>query len=148
MLQSPPQFVGSKRCAECHALEAERWSKSWHARALSPARAEFVVGKFNGDHYRGTSSEAWMTQRGGEYRMRTADSSGQPADIPVKWVIGGKRMQDPVAVMPDGAWQVLPVYFHVTGNEWVDYTEDKQGKLTPDHPFFWSLSNSSPKGLT
>jgi hypothetical protein len=136
--QSPPNFVGSKRCAECHAQEADRWSKSWHSRALSPARAEFVAGKFNGDHYLGTSSEAWMTQRDGEYRMRTTDSTGQLADVRVKWVIGGKRMQDPVAVMPDGAWQVLPVYYHVTGNEWVDYTEAKQGKLTPDHPFFWA----------
>jgi len=54
-------------------------------------------------------------------------------------VIGGKRMQDPVTLMPDGRWQVLPVYFHVTGKgEWVDYSEIKQGALKPDHPFFWS----------
>src|SRR5437016_4389334 len=29
-------FVGSARCAECHPNEAERWSHSWHARALAP----------------------------------------------------------------------------------------------------------------
>jgi hypothetical protein len=33
---------------------------------------------------------------------------------------------------------VLPVYYHVTKHEWVDYTEAKQGALTPEHPFFWT----------
>ncbi|MCP3143021.1 HEAT repeat domain-containing protein [Pyxidicoccus sp. QH1ED-7-1] len=48
-------------------------------------------------------------------------------------------MQDPVTILPDGRWQVLPVYFHVTGKgEWVDYSEAKQGALTPEHPFFWT----------
>ena len=45
---------------------------------------------------------------------RTAPTA-QLADFPVDWVIGGKRMQDDVTVFPDGRWQVLPVYFHVTG---------------------------------
>jgi hypothetical protein len=41
--------------------------------------------------------------------------------------------------MEDGSWQVLPTYFHVTGkSSWVDYSEKRQGKLTPDHPFFWA----------
>ena len=41
---------------------------------------------------------------------------------------------------PDGRWQVLPVYFHTTGKAWVDYTEAKQGALTPEHPFYWTNS--------
>jgi len=47
-------------------------------------------------------------------------------------------MQDPVTIFPDGRWQVLPVYYHVTTKEWVDYNEAKQGVVTPDHPFFWT----------
>ena len=48
-------------------------------------------------------------------------------------------MQDPVTLTEDGRWQVLPIYFHVTGKgEWVDYSEKRQGELTPDHPFFWA----------
>jgi hypothetical protein len=31
-----------------------------------------------------------------------------------------------------------PVYFHVTGGQWVDYNEAKQGVVGPDHPFFWT----------
>jgi len=132
-------FVGSDRCAECHPQEAERWRQSWHAKALKPGKPEFIVGRFNGEHYKGTSSEAWMTQHDGAYQMRTADGSGKLGEFPVNWVIGGKRMQDALTVVLDGAWQVLPVYFHVTGRgEWVDYNEAKQGLVRQDHPFFWT----------
>ncbi|MEA2327993.1 MAG: hypothetical protein QOE68_2952 [Thermoanaerobaculia bacterium] len=80
-----------------------------------------------------------MSRKGETFLMRTRNREGQPADYPVSWVIGGKRMQDSITVMPDGRWQVLPVYFHVTGGgAWVDYNEAKQGHVTPDHPFFWT----------
>ncbi|MEO8662706.1 MAG: multiheme c-type cytochrome [Bryobacteraceae bacterium] len=136
---APASFVGSARCRTCHAGEFERWSHDWHARALSPARAEVVAGRFDGQHYKGTSSEAWMSRAGPAYQMRTLGAAGTVADFAISWLIGGKRMQDTVTVMPDGAWQVLPVYFHVTGGgAWVDYTEAKQGTLDAGHPFFWT----------
>jgi hypothetical protein len=135
----PNPYVGSKRCADCHEKEAARWKDSWHARALSPGKRPWLVGDFNNAHFTGTSSEAWMKHVGERYVMRASDVAGKPADFDVSWVIGGKRMQDDVTVMPDGRWQVLPIYFHVTGKgEWVDYTEAKQGALTPEHPFYWT----------
>ncbi|WP_394822445.1 ammonia-forming cytochrome c nitrite reductase subunit c552 [Pendulispora albinea] len=131
-------YVGQKRCAECHAKQNEAFSHDWHARALSRATPSQVVGRFGNLHFKGTSSEAWML-REKNYQVRTVGASGELATFSVDWVLGGKRMQDPVTVFPDGRWQVLPVYYHVTGKgEWVDYTENKQGALTPDHPFFWS----------
>jgi hypothetical protein len=112
--------------------------KSWHARALAPANAATVVGDFRGAHFQGTSSEAWMEMKDSLYIMRTGDASGEVHNYPVAWVIGGKRMQDPVTVFPDGRWQVLPIYYHTTTKEWVDYNERKQGPVSPDHPFFWT----------
>jgi HEAT repeat protein/tetratricopeptide repeat protein/cytochrome c554/c'-like protein len=90
-------------------------------------------------HFRGESSEAWMERTGDRYWVRTRDREGRLGDYPVSWVIGGKRMQDPITTLSDGRWQVLPVYYHVTGGgEWVDYNEARQGRVTPDHPFFWT----------
>jgi hypothetical protein len=147
-------FVGSLRCQECHAKEHAAWARDWHHRALAPATASSVVGSFAAAHFRGASSEAWMRTDGARRVMRTAGLSGSVDDYAVDWVIGGKRMQDTVHVFPDGRWQVMPVYFHVTraskadgddaarsgprAGEWVDYTEAKQGTLTPDHPFYWT----------
>jgi len=80
-----------------------------------------------------------MSRNGNAFVMRTRDRENKLADYPVAWVIGGKRMQDSITIMPDGRWQVLPVYFHVTGGgAWVDYNEAKQGHITADHPYFWT----------
>ena len=136
----PPRdaYIGSAACRDCHAKKYEHWSHDWHSRALSRATAATVVGNFNAAHFGGASSEAWMDRRGDAYVMRTRDRDGRLADYDVSWVIGGKRMQDDVTVFDDGRWQVLPVYFHVTGGgAWVDYNEAKQGIVAPDHPYFW-----------
>jgi hypothetical protein len=134
----PVAYVGSAKCAECHAKEATAWSHSWHARALAPATPAAVAGNFRDAHFAGASSEAWMKRTGATSVMRAHGADGALADYRVDWVIGGKRMQDNVTVFPDGRWQVLPVYFHVTQHAWVDYTEAKQGALIPEHPFYWT----------
>jgi hypothetical protein len=131
-------FVGSTACLECHAKKRAGWSKSWHARALARGDHDALVGNFDDAHFLGSSSEAWMRRHDGHALMRTHGPDGALADFPVDWVIGGKRMQDDLTVFPDGRWQVLPVYFQVTRHGWVDYTETKQGRLAPDHPFYWT----------
>ncbi|WP_434301415.1 HEAT repeat domain-containing protein [Corallococcus exiguus] len=136
----PNHFVGSQVCADCHEEQHTGWKHDWHARALSPATKPYVVGTFTAStHFKGESSEAWMRRDGSQYLMRTKGADGNLGEWPVQWVVGGKRMQDPITLLPDGRWQVMPVYFHVTGKaEWVDYSEKKQGALSPDHPFFWT----------
>jgi HEAT repeat protein/tetratricopeptide repeat protein/cytochrome c554/c'-like protein len=132
-------YAGSKQCRECHARKYEGWSRDWHAHAFAEAAPDAVVGDFRDAHYTGASSEAWMRRQEGRFVVRTRDAEGRLGDHAVRWVIGGKRMQDPLTVFEDGRWQVLPVYFHVTGRgEWVDYNEHKQGVVGPDHPFFWT----------
>jgi hypothetical protein len=138
-LPSRDAFAGSAACRECHEQNFDAWTHDWHARALSKATPEAIAGKFENAHFRGASSEAWMSHEGDRYVMRTHGREGDVRDYDVQWLIGGKRMQDTVTVFPDGRWQVLPVYFHVTGGgEWVDYNEAKQGTVAPDHPFFWT----------
>jgi hypothetical protein len=136
-LPSKLAYAGSARCRDCHDKKHARWQKDWHARALAPA-AGGVLGDFADAHFRGTSSEAWMRRNGDECVMRTHGPDGAAGDFRIDWVIGGKRMQDGITVLRDGRWQVLPVYWHTTGREWVDYTETKQGRLDPDHPFYWT----------
>lgn len=137
-IPSRDEFAGSEACGECHSDKLERWHDDWHARALSPATDQYVRGTFDETHFQGASSEAWMSRDRGEYVMRTEPASGPAQNYRVEWLIGGKRMQDAVTTFPDGRWQVLPVYYHVTGKEWVDYNEKKQGLVTKDHPFFWT----------
>ena len=139
VLPSRDAFAGSDACAECHEKNHTAWLKDWHSRALRKTAPGAVAGRFDRAHYKGASSEAWMERRGDRYVMRTRDREGRVGAYDVAWLIGGKRMQDAVTVFDDGRWQVLPVYFHVTGKgEWVDYNEVKQGVVGPEHPFFWT----------
>lgn len=139
-LPSRDAYAGSATCRDCHEKKYDAWHDDFHAKALSAANAQTVLGSFDHAHFRGDSSEAWMSRDGGgKYVMRTRNRDGQLADYPVSWVIGAKRMQDTVTVFDDGRWQVLPIYFHITGKgEWVDYNAAKQGPVAPDHPYFWT----------
>lgn len=134
-----PAFVGSAKCAECHKEERDHWLKGWHAKALAKASPKTVVGRFTQVKFTGTSSEATM-KRGakGSFVMTTRGQGDQAEDFPVEWVVGGRHMQDNLTEFPDGRWQILPVYFHVTSKQWVDYTESKQGPLDRAHPFYWT----------
>ncbi|MEM9488704.1 MAG: hypothetical protein AAGC55_06140, partial [Myxococcota bacterium] len=98
--------VGARVCSECHPDEHQKWSSDWHAKALTRPTPATVVGDYDNAHFSGTSSEAWMKRDGERYIMRTRDRSGAMDDYTIECLIGGKRMQDPVAVMPDGRWQV------------------------------------------
>ena len=132
------RFAGSESCRDCHPAQYDEWKRDWHHQALSVPNAKTVKGRFDGAHFKGRSTEATMLTRGSEYLMRTNDRGGVAHEYPVQWLVGGKRMQDALTEIEDGRWQVLPVYFHVTGRgEWVDYNEAKQGAVGPTHPFFW-----------
>jgi HEAT repeats/Cytochrome c552/Cytochrome c554 and c-prime/Tetratricopeptide repeat len=138
-LPSRDAYAGSEACRDCHQKNYDRWSHDWHSRALAKASDDTIAGRFANAHFKGESSEAWMSRKGDAFVMRTRNRDGQLVDYPVEWVIGAKRMQDAATVFPDGRWQVLPVYFHITGKgAWVDYNEAKQGKVGPDHPYFWT----------
>src|SRR4051794_27615523 len=73
----PPRerYAGSQVCADCHEDEHAACGKDWHARALSPATAQYVVGDFSGAHFKGASSEAWMKKSGPTPVMRTLGTS-------------------------------------------------------------------------
>ncbi len=133
----PVGFAGAARCRDCHERRHATWTHDWHAKALVRATPGTVAGNFPA-HFRGRSSEAWMGRDGDGWMMRTIGADGTGSDLPIQWLLGGKRMQDPLTVLPDGRWQVLPIYWHVTGKAWVDFTDTSQGTLDPGHPFFWA----------
>jgi hypothetical protein len=99
LLPPPPGYAGSEKCAECHEDEHAAWREDWHARALSEATPAYVAGDFKNAHYKGDSSEAWMSAQDEHFTMRTKGPGGALDAYPVHWVVGGKRMQDPITMM-------------------------------------------------
>ncbi len=56
---SPPGFVGSAACRECHTDEYQRWQSSQHAVAMQVADEQTVLGDFTGTTFKkhGVTSE-------------------------------------------------------------------------------------------
>jgi len=133
-------YVGSARCASCHKRQAELWRTDWHARALAKPSHDTVVASFEPAlRYERGGTRAEPFKEGGAWLMKAEIADGGYRPFPISWVIGGRRMQDFLAMLPGGRLQTLPIYWHATGKgEWVDYTTLKQGSLTTQHPFFWA----------
>jgi len=141
LLLAPPAngFVGSARCGQCHKLQHERWQADWHRRALAPATSASVIAAFApGTSHGQGASLVEMSRDASGFSMTAAGRDGTRRSWPAAWAIGGRRMQDFLTPFPDGRLQVLPVYWHATKSEWVDYTTLKQGPLDRQHPFFWT----------
>lgn len=141
---TPGVVVGRFNEAHFKGTSSEAWMRRDPRRQPHPRPAASAAAPTSGPT---PGASLGSTPGPSGYVMRTQGADGKLADFDVHWVIGGKRMQDTVTVLPDGRWQVLPVYFHVTGHatghatgpgEWVDYTESKQGLIDPAHPFFWT----------
>src|SRR5256885_15702216 len=82
-LPSRSAYAGSEACGECHRKNYDRWRHDWHARAFAEATPRSVVGRFDGAHFRGDSSEAWVLRKGGSHLMRTHRRDRQLRDYPL-----------------------------------------------------------------
>src|SRR5439155_12278395 len=107
-------------------------------RAMEPATPQSVVGDFRRIRFDREGTTAEMLTEDGKFFMKARDRANDFNRYPVAYTFGAKHMQDYLTVLPDGRIQVLPVYYHVTGKQWVDFTTTRQGRLSPDHPFYWT----------
>ena len=49
--ETAAQFVGSRKCAECHPREHAEWQSSQHAVAMQEANDKTVFGRFDGSTF-------------------------------------------------------------------------------------------------
>jgi predicted CXXCH cytochrome family protein len=138
--KSPLQadYAGIDRCSVCHQAEHQGWKQSFHSRAMEPATPQTVLGNFRSYKFDREGTTAEMFTEGEKFFMKARDRTSSFNDYQVAFTFGAKHMQDYLTVLPNGRIQVLPVYYHVTGKEWVDFTTIRQGRLSPDHPFYWT----------
>ena len=108
---APPEFVGSARCAGCHASETQHWRGSQHDQAMQEATAETVLGDFGGarfEHFGATSS---FFQRDGRYFVNTEGPDGARADFEIEYTFGVAPLQQYLVRLPGGRLQALNTAF-------------------------------------
>ncbi|MGE5732995.1 MAG: multiheme c-type cytochrome, partial [Gemmatimonas sp.] len=71
-----PAFVGSARCATCHAAEYAAWKTSQHSMAMQEARPGAVLGRFDGTRFTDAGVTSTFIRRGDRYVVNTEGADG------------------------------------------------------------------------
>jgi len=138
---SPPTFVGSERCAACHAQAFQAWQKSQHQQAMQTASTDTIKAPFAGEslpHQGGVSS---FRQEHGQWLIHTQGSDGRDADFPVQYTFGVMPLQQYLLALPGGrlqaftaAWDTRPAA--AGGQRWRDLYPGQ--RAAPGSPQHWS----------
>lgn len=115
---APVAFVDNRQCLECHADQAQQWRGSNHARAMEPASAQSVRGRFDGAEFRHQGVTSRFFQRDGKFMVRTDGPDGKLADFEVAWTFGVAPLQQYLIAQPGGRLQALQVAWDDVRKRW------------------------------
>ncbi|WP_437874711.1 multiheme c-type cytochrome [Sorangium sp. So ce513] len=101
-------FVGSDRCAPCHAEEHAAWKGSQHARAMQHASAATVLGDFEGARLRYAGQVHRFERQDGKYWVTTDGPDGRLHRYEVLYTFGVEPLQQYLVAGPGGRLQALP----------------------------------------
>lgn len=143
-LQRPKEYVGAKRCGECHDKIYWTWRATKHPYKITEPNEKTVVGDFV---YHNTLElvdkrdgqkkiVAKMYKKNGKFYVQTFADKDQMQEFEIVYNIGGVWKQRYMTKFPNGALQVLPVQWNVKTREWVDYHGLK--KHQPGDGKYWS----------
>ncbi len=113
-------FVGSAKCAPCHATETTAWSTSHHARAMSAPSADSVRGRFDGAGFTKDGVTTTFSTKDGTWIVRTDGPDGALHDYPVAWTYGWEPLQQYLLALPGGRLQALPIAWDTQAKRWLD----------------------------
>ncbi|HEX9207030.1 MAG TPA: tetratricopeptide repeat protein [Steroidobacteraceae bacterium] len=130
-------YVGSARCTECHAQEAQAWQGSQHQRAMQAPDDESVLGDFADATFTYAGITSTFSRRDGRYVVRTDGPDGQLADFEVRYTFGVYPLQQYLVELPGGRLQALSIawdsrpretggqrWFHLYPDERIDHRDE------------------------
>ena len=86
--QTPAQFVGTARCASCHAPEHTAWKTSQHAVAMQDATPATVLGRFDSTRFEAGGVTSTFLRRGDQFVVNTEGADGQRHDYVIRSTFG------------------------------------------------------------
>ena len=102
-------YVGSEACQRCHENAYIAWRQSLHAWMTKPIEQAAVAGRFED-----------------RYSISLARPDGPSERFPVHYTLGAKRFQGFLSRLSDGRLYVLPPFWSIEWQRWLDWKE-----LTP-----------------
>ena len=130
-------FVGSDKCASCHAREHARWLGSQHQRAMQHAAADTVRGDFEDSRFVYAGVTSSFLRRDDRFYIRTDGPDGRLADFELKYTFGVEPLQQYLVELSGGrlqavsiAWDTRPKeeggqrWFHLHPGENIDHRDE------------------------
>jgi Flp pilus assembly protein TadD len=135
------RYVGSARCAACHATQTERWRGSHHDRAMEEATASSVLGDFDDASFSHLGRTTRFFQREGRPFVETEGPDGKRAQYEVAWTFGVEPLQQYLLPLPGGRLQALDVAWDSRpeaegGGAWFSLRPDEA--IPPDDVLHWT----------
>ena len=131
-----PTLVGSKACAQCHKHEYEEWQQSHHAKAMTVASEETVLGDFNNKIFTNNGIESRFYRKGTGFFIYTRGAKGEMAEFEITHTFGWYPLQQYLIPFPGGRMQCLPIAWDDKEKKWFHLYPDLN--LDPVEWIYWT----------
>jgi predicted CXXCH cytochrome family protein len=118
------EYLGSQSCARCHEVEHTQWTNSLHIKMTKPVADATIVGDFrDGTTFADHDRSYRFGTRNGKPFVTVSFGGGAAETFQVDYTLGAKRYQGYLSTLPEGRIYVLPVFWHLDSQRWVDWQE-------------------------
>lgn len=141
-----PGFVGSARCADCHATAYAAWQRSQHSVAMQVARPTTVLGRFDSARFVENGVTSTFFRRDGRYFVNTQAADGRPHDYEVRYTFGVAPLQQYLVELQGGRVQALAIAWDARpaaagGQRWFTLNPGRRIAHTEDEHWSGRLYN-------
>jgi predicted CXXCH cytochrome family protein len=147
-----PEYVGAKRCKDCHWEKYDTWKNTLHSKFIQEVNKKTVVGDFARNNklvtkvtdkspkFTGEDVTSIMFKKGGKYYVNTIGPDWEYHDYEIINVIGIGKRQNYLTKFPNGEMHVLPVEWNIKTEMWID--RSSLDSHYPGNGEFWSNPKS------
>jgi predicted CXXCH cytochrome family protein len=121
---SSNEYLGSPSCERCHQADYTAWKNSFHIKMTRPIAEATIAGDFrDGTKFSDHGRSYQFGTKDGKPFVSISFGGAAPETFTVDYTLGAKRYQGYLATLPRGQIYVLPVFWHVADQRWIDWKE-------------------------
>jgi cytochrome c-type biogenesis protein CcmH/NrfG len=140
-MATPAEFIGSTKCASCHAAQYAAWRTSLHAVAMQEARPGTVLGRFDSTRFAHNAVTSTFYRRADQYLVKTEGADSALHDFQIRYTFGVSPLQQYLVEFPGGRLQPLPIAWDArpdsqNGQRWFSLEPGPRNEHTDE--FHWT----------
>ena len=146
VIESPSaDFVGGKKCAECHKREYDKWQGSHHDLAMDEANQNTVLGDFNNARFDYFGVISRFYRKNERFFVHTSGPGGTMGEYEIRYTFGVYPLQQYLVAFPGGRLQCLPLAWDAIKKRWYHLYPD--APLDPSDWLYWTNAGQNWNGM-